>query len=53
MQDRWDRAKYADRSVEDLKGRYYSICNTLNKVGGHLQPPLGSGERRTGQTGRA
>ncbi|XP_043208294.1 DNA methyltransferase 1-associated protein 1-like isoform X2 [Amphibalanus amphitrite] len=32
MQDRWDRAKYADRSVEDLKGRYYSICSTLNKL---------------------
>ena len=32
MQDRWDRVKFADRSVEDLKSRYYSICNTLNKV---------------------
>lgn len=32
MQDRWDRVKFADRSVEDLKSRYYSICSTLNKM---------------------
>ena len=39
MQDRWDRAKFADRSVEDLKSRYYSISSTLKKVGraGSLQ----------------
>ncbi|XP_045160572.2 DNA methyltransferase 1-associated protein 1-like isoform X1 [Mercenaria mercenaria] len=32
MNDRWDREKYADRSVEDLKERYYNICNKLVKV---------------------
>ena len=42
MQDRWDRAKFADRSVEDLKSRYYSISSTLKKVGraGSLPPAL-------------
>ena len=29
---RWDRETYPDRSVEDLKERYYSIANTLAKV---------------------
>jgi len=32
MQDRWDRTKFADRSVEDLKARYYSISSTLSKL---------------------
>ena len=32
MQDRWDKEKYKTRSVEDLKERYYNICNTLAKV---------------------
>uniref|UniRef100_A0A0B6ZHQ5 DNA methyltransferase 1-associated protein 1 n=1 Tax=Arion vulgaris TaxID=1028688 RepID=A0A0B6ZHQ5_9EUPU len=32
VHDRWDREKYKDRSVEDLKERYYNICNTLSKV---------------------
>ena len=32
MHDRWDREKYSNRSVEDLKERYYNICNTLTKV---------------------
>ena len=40
MNDRWDREKYSNRSVEDLKERYYNICNTLTKVsceGGHRE----------------
>ncbi|KAK3091085.1 hypothetical protein FSP39_017018 [Pinctada imbricata] len=32
MHDRWDREKYSLRSVEDLKERYYNICNILTKV---------------------
>ncbi|XP_046361590.1 DNA methyltransferase 1-associated protein 1-like isoform X1 [Haliotis rufescens] len=32
IHDRWDREKYRDRSVEDLKERYYNVCNTLSKV---------------------
>ncbi|KAK3590712.1 hypothetical protein CHS0354_012286 [Potamilus streckersoni] len=32
IHDRWDREKYPNRSVEDLKERYYNICNTLTKV---------------------
>lgn len=32
IHDRWDRAAFRDRSVEDLKERYYGICATLSKV---------------------
>ncbi|XP_052236225.1 DNA methyltransferase 1-associated protein 1-like isoform X2 [Dreissena polymorpha] len=32
MYDRWDRDKFSSRSVEDLKERYYNICNKLVKV---------------------
>ncbi|XP_022650406.1 DNA methyltransferase 1-associated protein 1-like [Varroa jacobsoni] len=32
IKDRWDRKTYQDRSVEDIKDRYYSICNTLKKI---------------------
>ncbi|KOB74181.1 DNA methyltransferase 1-associated protein 1 [Operophtera brumata] len=32
INDRWDRAAFRDRSVEDLKERYYGICATLSKV---------------------
>lgn len=32
MRDRWDTAKFPDRSIEDLKERYYSVCSTLTKV---------------------
>lgn len=32
IQDRWDRSRFPKRSVEDLKERYYNICNTLTKV---------------------
>lgn len=32
IRDRWDRSRFPDRSVEDLKERYYDICATLNKL---------------------
>lgn len=32
IHDRWDRATFPTRSVEDLKERYYTICNLLGKV---------------------
>ena len=32
IQDRWDKEKFSPRSVEDLKERYYNICNVLTKV---------------------
>ncbi|CAH2991315.1 unnamed protein product [Chilo suppressalis] len=32
IHDRWDRAAFRDRSIEDLKERYYGICATLSKV---------------------
>ncbi|XP_004926554.1 DNA methyltransferase 1-associated protein 1 [Bombyx mandarina] len=32
IHDRWDRAAFRDRSVEDLKERYYNICSILSKV---------------------
>jgi DNA methyltransferase 1-associated protein 1 len=32
IQDRFDKAKYQKRSVEDLKERYYSVCNRLTKA---------------------
>ena len=32
MHDRWNRDKFAERSVEDIKERYYNIANTLLKV---------------------
>jgi DNA methyltransferase 1-associated protein 1 len=34
VQDRFDNAKYQSRSVEDLKERYYSVCNRLVKARG-------------------
>lgn len=33
IQDKWDRERFPNRSVEDLKERFYSIQNTLAKVG--------------------
>lgn len=36
IHDRWDRQRFPNRSVEDLKERYYVICNTLAKVRGSL-----------------
>lgn len=35
IQGRWKYGEYAkavERTVEDLKDRYYSVCNTLTKV---------------------
>ncbi|KAJ8866015.1 hypothetical protein PR048_033539 [Dryococelus australis] len=32
VHDRWDRLQFQDRSVEDLKERYYNICGILSKV---------------------
>ncbi|XP_048757719.2 DNA methyltransferase 1-associated protein 1-like isoform X1 [Ostrea edulis] len=32
IHDRWNRDKFPNRSVEDIKERYYGICNTLSKV---------------------
>lgn len=29
VRDRWDMSRFALRSVEDLKERYYSLCNAL------------------------
>ncbi|XP_054723613.1 DNA methyltransferase 1-associated protein 1-like, partial [Uloborus diversus] len=42
IQDRWDRTRFSNRSVEDLKERYYNICNTLAKVRavGSVEPKL-------------
>lgn len=37
MYDRWNRDKYQERSVEDIKERYYNIANILLKVG-HCVP---------------
>jgi len=34
MADRWDRETYTARSVEDLKERYYSIAEKLERVHG-------------------
>ncbi|GFT91027.1 DNA methyltransferase 1-associated protein 1 [Nephila pilipes] len=42
IQDRWDRSRFPARSIEDLKERYYNICNTLAKVRavGNIEPKL-------------
>ena len=32
ISDRWDKEKFPNRSVEDLKERYYNIVNILTKV---------------------
>jgi len=34
MQDRWDRNTFPERSVEDLKERYYTILEKLERVHG-------------------
>ena len=34
MADRWDRNSFTERSVEDLKERYYSILEKLERVHG-------------------
>eukprot|EP00088_Acartia_fossae_P039544 TRINITY_DN4116_c0_g1_i5.p1 TRINITY_DN4116_c0_g1~~TRINITY_DN4116_c0_g1_i5.p1 ORF type:complete len:504 (-),score=121.45 TRINITY_DN4116_c0_g1_i5:512-2023(-) len=38
MQDRWDRNTFPERSVEDLKERYYSILDKLERVHGSATP---------------
>jgi len=32
VRDRWDKDKFRDHTVEDLKERYYSVANSLAKV---------------------
>lgn len=32
IQDRWDKNAHPPRSVEDLKDRYYNVCNLLAKT---------------------
>nr|CAG4643239.1 EOG090X076S [Ilyocryptus agilis] len=32
VHDRWDNTRFSKRSIEDLKERYYDICNLLNKA---------------------
>lgn len=32
IHDRWNNILYPDRSIEDLKERYYTICTTLEYV---------------------
>nr|CAD7392736.1 unnamed protein product [Timema cristinae] len=32
IKDRWDRDRFPDRSVEDLKERYYNVCGILTKA---------------------
>lgn len=32
VHDRWDKSSYSDKSVEDMKERYYNVCNLLAKV---------------------
>ena len=33
MHDRWDVGRFSARSIEDMKERYYYICNVLTKAG--------------------
>jgi DNA methyltransferase 1-associated protein 1 len=33
IHDRWDRSRFTERTVEDLKQRYYDVCGILTKVG--------------------
>lgn len=42
IQDRWDRTRFANRTVEDLKEHYYNVCNTLTKARavGNIEPKL-------------
>jgi hypothetical protein len=36
---RWDRNSYSERSVEDLKERYYSIAEKLERIHGGVTAP--------------
>ncbi len=47
MQDRWDRNTFTERSAEDLKERYYSILEKLERVHGSS----GSGNSGVGSGG--
>lgn len=38
MTDRYNVEKFAKRSIEDLKDRYYKICGILGKVSSIEQP---------------
>ncbi|XP_042894974.1 DNA methyltransferase 1-associated protein 1 [Parasteatoda tepidariorum] len=42
IQDRWDRSRFPNRSVEDIKEHYYNICNILAKIRtvGNVEPKL-------------
>ncbi|KAI2810340.1 hypothetical protein RDWZM_002657 [Blomia tropicalis] len=31
IEDRWDRSTYKNRSVEEIKDRYYSVCSNIAK----------------------
>nr|CAG4647939.1 EOG090X076S [Moina brachiata]SVE93041.1 EOG090X076S [Moina brachiata] len=32
IQDRWDTTRFSKRTIEELKERYYDMCNLLNKA---------------------
>lgn len=34
MADRWNREVFSNRTVEDLKERYYKVCGALAKLRG-------------------
>ncbi|XP_043281115.1 DNA methyltransferase 1-associated protein 1 isoform X2 [Venturia canescens] len=37
INDRWDRAKFPERSVEELKERYYHVCGALTRAKSHSE----------------
>jgi len=49
MHDRWDRNNYSDRSVEDLKERYYNIVEKLERVHGGSLGGSNSGDKEKKQ----
>ncbi|XP_059471117.1 DNA methyltransferase 1-associated protein 1 [Neocloeon triangulifer] len=32
IHDRWDKEKFPNRTIEDMKSRYYEVCGTLTKA---------------------
>jgi len=40
MRDRWDSARFPNRTIEDLKERYYNICTILTKLKGTTEGKL-------------
>lgn len=38
MADRWDRESHGDKTVEDMKERYYEVVGILQKLRGQLGP---------------